>query len=133
MDSEGITVKYNVIKVEDGTPVFDCFVLRPDKDNAAVVALRAYARASDNPQLAADIFKWVGNPPPLTLKDLTKRDEQPVYVMPTEKSNGKWEAYWGFVSVHNKAIFDVWETVLRFEDVGDICNVYDFPPISAAV
>jgi len=40
---EGLRVKYNVTKVSDGSVVNDCFVLRPDKDPAAVAVLRAYA------------------------------------------------------------------------------------------
>lgn len=44
---EGLKVKYNVFKVEDGGIVNNCFVLRPDKDPAAVDALRAYAASTD--------------------------------------------------------------------------------------
>ncbi len=40
---------------------FPVFVLRPDKDPAAVEALRAYAEATDNKTLSDDIYNWVGN------------------------------------------------------------------------
>lgn len=41
----------------------DCFILRPAKDPAAVAALRAYAAATDNAELAVDIINWVGAEP----------------------------------------------------------------------
>lgn len=56
---EVLKVKYNVTKVEDGSVVTDCFVLRPQKDAAARAALRAYAAATGNKLLAADIRKWL--------------------------------------------------------------------------
>lgn len=73
---EGLKVKYNVTKVSDGSIVNNCFVLRPDKDSAAVVALRAYAATTENKALAADIVGWIGEEPnePLTLEKLHKGD-----------------------------------------------------------
>ena len=64
----GLYGKYTVYKNKDGSLVTDCFVLRPAKDPAAVAALRAYAAATDNAELAADIINWVGAGPnePLT-------------------------------------------------------------------
>ena len=56
----GLCVKYDVKKVETGETVNNCFVLRPDKDPAAVAALRTYARATPNKALADDIIAWVG-------------------------------------------------------------------------
>lgn len=61
-DSEGHTPrglypKYSVFK--DGDPVEDCFVLEPEGDDAAVHALEAYARATDNEELAKDIREWI--------------------------------------------------------------------------
>ncbi len=56
---EGLKIKYIVRKVEDGSLVNKCFVLRPDKDEAARKALLAYADATDNKQLAEDIRKWI--------------------------------------------------------------------------
>ena len=64
----GLYRKYTVYKNKDGLLVNDCFVLRPAKDLAAVAALRAYAAATDNAELAVDIINWVGADPnePLT-------------------------------------------------------------------
>lgn len=59
----GLYGKYTVLKNEDGSLVTNCFVLRPEKDPAAVAALRAYAAATDNAELAADITNWVGAEP----------------------------------------------------------------------
>lgn len=56
----GLYGKYTVYKNKDGSLVTDCFILRPAKDPAAVAALRAYAAATDNAKLAADIINWVG-------------------------------------------------------------------------
>lgn len=55
----GLKFKYNVTRVEDGSPVYDCFVLRPDKDPAACAALKAYADATTNNELCEDIREWV--------------------------------------------------------------------------
>ncbi len=57
-ERDGLKIKYNVFKVENGEPVFDCFVLRPDRDPAARAALRAYAAATQNADLAADLLAW---------------------------------------------------------------------------
>ena len=59
----GLILKYDVKKIETGETVNNCFVLRPDKDPAAVTALRAYARATPNKALADDIMAWVGAEP----------------------------------------------------------------------
>lgn len=77
----GLYGKYTVYKNKDGSLVTDCFILRPAKDPAAVVALRAYAATTDNAELAADIINWVGAEPnvPLTLEQLRKMDGEPVY------------------------------------------------------
>lgn len=56
----GLCVKYDVKKVETGETVNNCFVLRPDKDPAAVAALRTYARVTPNKALANDIMAWIG-------------------------------------------------------------------------
>lgn len=52
--------KYLVFKADTGERVSNCFVLRPDKDAAAVEALRAYACSTDNKTLSDDIYSWVG-------------------------------------------------------------------------
>ncbi len=61
-EQKGLYGKYLVVKVVDGTVIEDCFILRPDKDPAAVVALQAYATATENRTLADDLYKWVGKP-----------------------------------------------------------------------
>ena len=58
---EGLKDKYLVFKVDTGELVVNCFVLRPEKDIAAVEALRAYARTTDNKTLSNDIYNWVGD------------------------------------------------------------------------
>jgi len=58
----GLYSKYKVTKA-DGTPLDgDCFVLRPDRDEAAISALEAYADATNNENLAADIREWLQTP-----------------------------------------------------------------------
>ena len=81
----GLYGKYTVRKNSDGSLVTDCFVLRPNKDLAAVAALRAYAAATDNAELAADITNWVGAEPnePLTLEQLWDMDGESVYAPET--------------------------------------------------
>lgn len=63
MSEIGLVNKYTVRKTETGELVDECFVLRPDRDPAARVALQAYAAATDNEALAADIRAWVGPAP----------------------------------------------------------------------
>jgi hypothetical protein len=57
--SEGLKVKYNVTKVEDGSVINNCFVLRPDKDKFAKEALLKYAEVTDNKLLTLDILNWL--------------------------------------------------------------------------
>ena len=57
---KGLKAKYLVFKADTGESVGNCFVLRPDKDPAAVEALRVYASATDKETLAKDIYNWVG-------------------------------------------------------------------------
>lgn len=56
----GLKLKFLVFKADTGERIENCFVLRPDKDNVAVEALRAYAEATDNKMLSEDIYNWVG-------------------------------------------------------------------------
>ena len=68
-DLKGLYGKYIITKT-DGTPVNDrCFILKPAKDPMAVIALQAYASATDNEQLKNDLYAWVGKPvnKPMTL------------------------------------------------------------------
>lgn len=85
----GLYGKYTVRKNSDGSLVTDCFVLRPGKDPAAVAALRAYAAATDNAELAVDIINWVGADPnePLTLERLREMDGEPVWL---DVADGVW-------------------------------------------
>lgn len=72
-EQKGLYDKYMVIKVVDGTVIEDCFILRPDKDPAAVKAMQAYAAATENKTLADDIYKWVGKP---MLKPMTHKEAE---------------------------------------------------------
>ena len=94
----GLYGKYTVYKNKDGSLVTDCFILRPAKDPAAVVALRAYAAATDNTELAADIINWVGAEPnePLTYEQLREMDGEPVWVNSIR--------LWGIVRVYSYGI-----------------------------
>ena len=82
-DTKGLYDKYMVVKAVDGTVVTNCFILRPDKDPAAVKALQAYAAATENKALADDIYKWVGKPmlKPLTQEDLNNLRDTPIYIV----------------------------------------------------
>ena len=64
MEEKGLCEKYVVFKLEDQQMVTDCFVLRPEREFrkgsiAAVEALKAYALATKNRQLAEDLIEWV--------------------------------------------------------------------------
>lgn len=95
--NDGLRGKYMVIKADTGELVKNCFVLRPDRDPAAVTALRAYAEATDNETLAADIINWVGaeRNDPLTLNDLRQIGREPVYIQfkhyPVQDECGGWD------------------------------------------
>lgn len=58
-DYPGLKHKYNVYKAEDWSRVENCFVLRPDKDPAARMALLEYANQTDSKSLERDIRRWV--------------------------------------------------------------------------
>ncbi|MFT9848498.1 hypothetical protein [Aneurinibacillus sp. REN35] len=59
MSEQGLHVKYNVTKADTGELIGNCFVLRPDRDPAAVVALMMYAAATENKELSQDILNWL--------------------------------------------------------------------------
>ena len=56
---KGLYSKYEVRRRSDGTPVNNCFVLRPDRDDAAIAAMLAYADATSDSQLAKELREWV--------------------------------------------------------------------------
>lgn len=58
-EGEGLKVKYRVYKARNNEAVNGCFVLRPEKDPAALAALEAYASATINEQLSNDIRLWI--------------------------------------------------------------------------
>lgn len=58
---DGLKRKYIVLKSDTGEAVEDCFVLRPQIDEAAIAALKAYAETTKNTQLAADIIQWIND------------------------------------------------------------------------
>lgn len=95
---KGLKRKYVVLKADTGECVESCFVLRPDKDAAAVAALRTYARSTGNKTLAKDLINWVGaesdkvrhkqdsaRNTPLTLDELRQMDGEPVWVVLDER------------------------------------------------
>ena len=96
----GLYGKYTVYKNKDGSLVTDCFILRPAKDPAAVIALRAYAATTDNAELSADIINWVGAEPneSLTIEQLLNMDGEPVYVVFRPDNSGDKPQFWALVS-----------------------------------
>lgn len=56
---DGLKIKYNVFKVDTNETVYNCFVLRPSKDKAAIEALKRYAEVTENKQLSEDIMVWI--------------------------------------------------------------------------
>lgn len=80
-EQSGLYEKYVVIKKVDGTTITDCFILVPEKDPAAVVAMQAYAAATENKALADDIYRWVGKPlrKPMTLTEANSCQD-PVWI-----------------------------------------------------
>lgn len=74
---DGLRQKYRVYKAKDNTPVEDCFVLRPEKDPAARIALEAYAKATDNKALSEDILAALG-------------DSGRVMVLPCKRGDTVW-------------------------------------------
>lgn len=110
----GLYGKYTVYKNKDGSLVTDCFILRPAKDPAAVAALRAYAAATDNAELSADIINWVGAEPnePLTIEQLQKMDGEPVYIVFSPDINGEKLQFWALVAV------DEWGEVYLMNNLG---------------
>lgn len=61
VDSErGLYGKYDIYKHETGEEVKGpAFVLRPDRDEAARLAIRFYAIFTENEALASDLRQWM--------------------------------------------------------------------------
>ncbi len=63
MSRKGLYQKYAVVKINgpnDFEPMVDgCFVLRPEKDPAALSALTTYAGATNDKELSTALFEWV--------------------------------------------------------------------------
>ena len=77
----GLKRKFVVFRADTGELIENCFVLRPDKDPAAVDALRTYAKSTDNETLSSDIINWVGEErnDPLTVDELLHMNGEPVW------------------------------------------------------
>ena len=130
----GLYGKYTVYKNKDGSLVTDCFILRPAKDPAAVTALRAYAAATDNAELSADIINWVGAEPnePLSIEQLREMDGEPVYIVFSPDVDGEKLQFWALVAV------DEWDDVylankdewaFNYEEfLEDVEAIYRRPP-----
>ncbi|MNI77694.1 hypothetical protein D3C73_1340050 [compost metagenome] len=69
--SKGLYNKYMVFKSNTGEVVEECFVLRPQKDPAARIALLEYASATYNTELAQDISLWLSN---LAIKEVNTHE-----------------------------------------------------------
>ena len=95
---KGLKAKYIVFKADTGERVGNCFVLRPDKDPAAVEAIRAYARATDNETLAEDIYNWVGKGEPVqewvSVKERLPENIANRVLVVCERSNGVFYAHY---------------------------------------
>lgn len=61
MDQKGLYAKYTITKNSDGSEVKDAFVLKPETDRHARIAMLDYARSveNDDPQLADELREWV--------------------------------------------------------------------------
>ncbi len=60
MSDRGLYRKYRIINKDNGRTVNDeSFVLRPERDPIARTALLAYALATPNRKLAADLDRWM--------------------------------------------------------------------------
>ena len=55
----GLYNKYRVVNNVTKMPVEGAFVLRPDRDPAALFALKHYAERTTNVELAADLIMWI--------------------------------------------------------------------------
>lgn len=122
----GLKEKFLVFKADTGEKVENCFVLRPDKDSAAVAALRAYAEATENDTLANDIYNWVGkdNNAPSKWIPATER-------LPNEKKVIDGETYFKNVAVRVKGV--EFEKIAYYDDALECWCDTDFFPITREV
>jgi hypothetical protein len=59
-NEKGLYKKYTVINNDTGKEIEgEAFILRPDRDITAVVALEAYAETTENQALKQDLKEWV--------------------------------------------------------------------------
>lgn len=61
MELQGLYPKYHITKTADGSEVENAFVLKPEADPHARIALLWYARSveDENPALAGELREWV--------------------------------------------------------------------------
>lgn len=72
--NKGLYNKYTVINNETGKEIDGpAFILRPDRDHAAVQALRIYAIYTTNDVLSRDITEWMREE---RAKKFSKGDDQ---------------------------------------------------------
>lgn len=132
---KGLKAKYLVFKADTGEKVGNCFVLRPDKDPAAVEAIRAYASATDNETLAEDIYNWVGKGEPvqewISVKDrlpetpdgYAESPEPVLYMMKNTKTI--YAGYYGKGGVWKDKYFRQYADSRNGVDVDDVlCWMY---------
>jgi hypothetical protein len=59
-NEKGLYKKYTLINNETGKEIEgEAFILRPDRDDTALVAMEAYAEATENQSLKQDLKAWV--------------------------------------------------------------------------
>lgn len=62
MEDRGLYNKYEIVNRETGkTADGDYFILNPQNDPAALVALEAYATSTTNMKLAEDLWLWIAH------------------------------------------------------------------------
>lgn len=121
-EHNGLKRKYIVFKSDTGESVEDCFVLRPDIDDAARAALRAYADATNNEQLSADIRNWLkyaldANEPPKNKVEILMESGRRFDVTTTAKTAKEF----------NDIIADIIDSGIPLRTIDDeyIINVMD--------
>lgn len=89
---EGLYPKYTVVKTETGETVSGVFVLKPEKDIHARIALLAYSQSVqfENPTLAQDLDAWLAmlNESPLIQVSIRRSDELPEWIIEQSRTQG---------------------------------------------